>query len=231
MKVGEKEATLAEQVYERLSAAILAGELPAGSKISEPALARQYGVSRGPLREALHRLQERKLITRSANQGPRVVMPSVEALAELFVVREALEGMAARMAALNATDAEIAQLRAMVTAPGSWPDGGGEAVDGAYEKLDQDFHGAIAQCSRNPMLIDLLGNALYPLLKLYRGTPTGHRPHRQRAVLEHQRVVDAIEDRDADLAEILMRRHILSAKSRRTHALEEHGPEKRRERD
>jgi hypothetical protein len=64
-------------------------------------------------------LQERKLITRSANQGPRVVMPTVEALAELFVVREALEGMAA----LNATDAEIAQLRAMVTVPGSWPDG------------------------------------------------------------------------------------------------------------
>src|ERR1700676_3332633 len=107
--------TLAEQVFWRLSAAILAGELAPGAKISEPALARQYGVSRGPLREALHRLQERKLITRSPNQGPRVVKPSAEVLAELFMVREALEGMAARLAATNATDAEIARLRAAVT--------------------------------------------------------------------------------------------------------------------
>src|SRR5580693_4913743 len=91
--------TLAEQMFSRLSAAILAGELAPGAKISEPALAKQYGVSRGPLREALHRLQERKLITRSPNQGPRVVRPSAAALAELFVVREALEGMAARLVA------------------------------------------------------------------------------------------------------------------------------------
>ena len=96
--------TLAEQVYRRLSAAIPAGELAPGSKISEHALARHYGVSRGPLREALHRLQERKLITRSANQGPRIVTPSTEVLSELFVVREALEGMAARLAVIIATD-------------------------------------------------------------------------------------------------------------------------------
>src|ERR1700722_2070314 len=107
--------TLAEQVFCRLSAAILAGELAPGAKISEPALAKQYGVSRGPLREALHRLQERKLITRSPNQGPRVVKPSAAVLAELFVVREDLEGMAARLAATHATDAEIARLRAAVT--------------------------------------------------------------------------------------------------------------------
>src|SRR6266568_8200404 len=104
------EGTLAEQLYRKLGDAILAGDLAPGAKINEPALARHYGVSRGPLREALHRLQERKLVTRSANQGPRVVKPSAEVLAELFVVREALEGMAARLAAINATDAEIVQL-------------------------------------------------------------------------------------------------------------------------
>src|SRR5580693_3719125 len=111
--------TLAEQVFRRLSAAILAGELAPGAKISEPALAREYGVSRGPLREALHRLQERKLITRSANQGPRIVRPSPDTVAELFVVREALEGMAARLAAQHATEREIAALRAIVA--GSTP--------------------------------------------------------------------------------------------------------------
>lgn len=218
MQTEDKELTLAEKVYQRLSAAILDGHLAPGSKISEPALAREYGVSRGPLREALHRLQERKLITRSANQGPRVIKPSVEALAELFVVREALEGMAARMAATHATDEEISRLKAAVTKPNA--NGAADAMDGTYEQLDQDFHVAVAQCSRNPMLIDLLCGELYPLLKLYRGTPVGHKPIRQRAIDEHRRVVDAIEDRDPELAEILMRRHITSARRRRTNALE-----------
>ncbi|MGV1847698.1 MULTISPECIES: GntR family transcriptional regulator [unclassified Rhizobium] len=221
METTNKEMTLAEQVYQRLTAAILDGELAAGSKISEPALARAYGVSRGPLREALHRLQERKLITRSANQGPRVIKPSAQALLELFVVREALEGMAARMAALNATEAEIVALRAAVAGPTSVSDGAMETTDGAYEQLDRDFHVAVANCSRNPMLIGLLCGELYPLLKLYRGTPVGHKPLRLRAIDEHRRVVDAIADRDAELAEILMRRHILAARSRRTEALKE----------
>src|SRR5580704_12408757 len=145
--VYNESGTLAEQVFRRLSAAILAGELAPGTKISEPALAKQYGVSRGPLREALHRLQERKLITRSPNQGPRVVKPSAAVLAELFMVREALEGMAARLAATHATDAEIAQLRAAVTENAAGLDGMTNAAVDFDEQQDQDFHFTIAQCS------------------------------------------------------------------------------------
>jgi DNA-binding GntR family transcriptional regulator len=211
--------TLAEQVYRRLSAAILAGDLAPGVKISEPALARQYGVSRGPLREALHRLQERKLITRSARQGPRVVRPSAAALAELFVVREALEGMAARLVASRATDAEIARLRAAVTDNAAALNGNDGALMEIDDRHDQDFHFAIAQYSRNPMLTELLCAELYPLLRLYRGLPAGLRPRARRAVVEHERVVSAIEDRDADLAEIMMRRHIAAARARREAAL------------
>src|SRR5258708_29175865 len=187
--------TLAEQVFRRLSAAILAGELASGAKISEPALAKQYGVSRGPLREALHRLQERKLITRSPNQGPRVVKPSAAVLAELFVVREALEGMAARLAATNATDAEIARLRAAVTENAVGLDGGKDVGAELDERQDQDFHFAIAQCSRNPMLIELLFAQLYPLLRLYRGQRPPVRPQRRRAGIGRERIVAAIEDR------------------------------------
>src|ERR671910_2745202 len=89
-------STLAEQLFHRLTDAILQGELPLGSKISEPALAQRYGVSRGPLREALHRLQERHLITRVPNQGPRVVEATPEMLQSIYGVREVLEGLAAR---------------------------------------------------------------------------------------------------------------------------------------
>lgn len=212
--------TLAEQVYRRLSAAILAGELAPGSKISEPALARQYGVSRGPLREALHRLQERRLITRSANQGPRVVLPTAQALEELFVVREALEGMAARLAASHATVAEIARLRAFVAESAAALDDD-NAIMEIDDRHDRDFHFAIAQCGRNPMLIDLLCAELYPLLRLYRGPLTGPRMRRRRAIAEHERIVAAIDDRDPDLAEMLMRRHIAAARARRETALAE----------
>jgi DNA-binding GntR family transcriptional regulator len=216
---GEVSGTLAEQVYRRLSAAIVTGELATGAKISEPALARQYGVSRGPLREALHRLQERKLITRSANQGPRIVKPTPEGLTELFVVREALEGMAARLAATHGTDAEIAGLRAGVTENAAALDGKRNAAAASQEQHNQDFHSAVAQCSRNPMLIDLLCGELYALLRLYRGLPFGIRPRGRRAVVEHERIVSAIEDRDPDLAELLMRRHIAAARTRRETAL------------
>jgi DNA-binding GntR family transcriptional regulator len=167
------------------------------------------------LREALHRLQERKLITRSANQGARIVKPSAESLTELFVVREALEGMAARLAAIHATDAETAQLRACVTENAA---ARGASAD---ERHDHDFHLTVAQCSRNPMLIGLLCTELYPLLRLYRGLPPGIRPRGRRAVVEHERVVSAIEDRDPDLAELLMRRHIAAARLRRETALAE----------
>jgi DNA-binding GntR family transcriptional regulator len=203
------DGTLAEQIYRKLSEAILHGELAPGSKISEPVLARHYGVSRGPLREALHRLQERKLITRSANQGARIVKPSAEALAELFVVREALEGMAARQAAIKATPAEIALLHEAVA----------DDPHGMSEQRDNDFHVMIARASRNPMLIELLCFELYPLLRLYRGQRTETPPRSPRALLEHQRIVAAIEDHDADIAELQMRRHIAAARIRREKAL------------
>lgn len=211
--------TLAEQVYRRLSDAILSGQLAPGAKISEPVLARQYGVSRGPLREALHRLQERRLITRAPNQGPRVITPTPEGLMELFVVREALEGLAARLATLHATDAEIAELRGLVAARTSAPAGPGEAAAHQDDRHNDDFHSAIARCSRNPMLIDLLCGELYALLRVYRGFAPGASPRSRPAAAEHERIVSAIEDRDPELAELLMRRHVAAARLRREAAL------------
>jgi DNA-binding GntR family transcriptional regulator len=207
-------ATLAEQLFRTLNQAILDGELAPGSKISEPLLARRYGVSRGPLREALHRLQERRLITRSANQGARVVQLSAQGLAEIFTVREALEGIAAREAATKATPEErhaLTQTLLRHRAELSDADGPNRPPLTA----NRDFHFLIAQASRNPLLIQLLCLELYPLLRLYRGR--GGEPSEPvwRALEEHQRILDAIDDRDPELAELQMRRHIAAARVRR----------------
>jgi DNA-binding GntR family transcriptional regulator len=215
--------TLAEQVFRTLNRAILDGELPPGSKISEPLLARRYGVSRGPLREALHRLQERRLITRSANQGARVVQLSAQGLTEIFTVREALEGIAAREAATKATPEERHALtQALHRHRAELSDG--ESPNRAPLTANRDFHFLIAQASRNPLLIQLLCLELYPLLRLYRGR--GGEPSEPiwRALAEHQRILDAIDDRDPELAELQMRRHIAAARVRRERALAPDAP-------
>ncbi|MBX9761127.1 MAG: GntR family transcriptional regulator [Beijerinckiaceae bacterium] len=210
--------TLAEQLFHSLTEAILQGELAPGSKISEPLLAQRYGVSRGPLREALHRLQERRLIVRTANHGARVVQPTPEMLASIFDVREALEGLAAREAAARMSDEELSGLADCVRRHEgelqAWVSGRHNALG----KADEDFHFRIAQASRNPLLIELLCHQLYPLLRLYRSR-NDNRTLRQRALVEHQRVLGALADRDPQLAELTMQRHIASARTRRTLAL------------
>jgi DNA-binding GntR family transcriptional regulator len=207
------ERTLAEQLFRRISEAIIHGDFPAGSKISEPALAIKYGVSRGPLREALYRLQERRLVTRIPHVGARVATLSSNVLQEIFIAREALEGMAAHEAARNGTVEEIAAIRAIhdsyvrtheagVSDPRSYIRG----------TADADFHYLVAQASHNPTLISLLCSDLDLLLRFYRSRLrdlTGRVP---RILVEHARIVEAIEERDSAMAELHMRRHIAAAR-------------------
>jgi DNA-binding GntR family transcriptional regulator len=214
----EASQTLAEQLFHRLTDAILQGDLPLGSKISEPALAQRYGVSRGPLREALHRLQERHLITRVPNQGPRVVEATPEMLQSIFGVREVLEGLAAREAARNMSADDIAALAEGVSRHEAEIAGLQPGVHNALGAADRDFHFRIARASGNPLLIEYLCNQFYPLLRLYRSR-SDSTALRTRAFVEHQRILDAIQDRDGELAEIMMRRHIRSARDRRAEAM------------
>jgi DNA-binding GntR family transcriptional regulator len=209
----EAARTLAEQLFQKLTEAIMAGELPLGSKISEPALARHYGVSRGPLREALHRLQERKLITRSANHGARVIERTPETLHNLFVVREALEGIAAREAVMRCSNAEIAQFRESILRHEAELESLPELKP--YVFSEPDFHFLVAHASRNPLLIELLCSELYPLMRLFRARADETMQRRRKSVVEHKRILSAIEDRDAELAEMLMKRHIAAARQSR----------------
>ena len=211
-------STLAEQLFHRLTDAILQGELPLGSKISEPVLAQRYGVSRGPLREALHRLQERHLISRVPNQGPRVVEATPEMLQAIYGVREVLEGLAAREAARRMSAEDIAALAEGVRRHEAEIAGLQPGVHNALGAADRDFHFRIARASGNPILIELLCNQFHPLLRLYRSRADSP-ALRARALVEHQRILAAIEDRDPEMAEMTMRRHIQSARDRRAEAM------------
>lgn len=203
--------TLAERVFNQLQNAIVRGELAPGSKITEPGLSKAYGISRGPLREAMRRLEAHHLIERVPHVGARVVKLSMKELLELFDVREAMESMAARLAARHMSAAEIAGLREALAVHERQSDlQSGEAY---YQREgDLDFHYLIVRGSHNRMLMTILCDDLYYLVRLYRTqfSASGARP--QRAFVEHHRIVDAIEAGDEELAELLMRRHVSASR-------------------
>nr|WP_205049201.1 GntR family transcriptional regulator [Photobacterium sanguinicancri] len=206
-----KELTKSEDLTERLIECIVNGEYPAGSKIAESDLANTFGVSRGPLREALMRVEALRLIERVPHVGARVVELSQEKLIEIYAVREALEGMAARLACIHISDEEIEGLQRLLTTHHQHI----EKVEGAsyfHQQGDFDFHYRIIKASRNSKLISLLCDELYHLLRMYRyQSPRAHsRP--SQALSEHAQILAAIKERDGELAEMLMRRHIMRSR-------------------
>lgn len=202
---------IADSVLERLRDEILSGDLEPGEKISEPEVARRLGVSRAPLREALRRLEERGLVTRIPRLGARVVVLSPERIEQILVLREAIEGMAAREAAKHITDEEIAELRAQHEHRRERSSEIG-VVEYLTKELNGDFHIAIVKASRNEFLIRFLCEDYRDLIQLCRRQQRKVETRAARASHEHSRIIDALEERDAELAELLMRRHIAAGR-------------------
>lgn len=212
-------STIAETVCNKLQNAIVEGKIPAGSKISEPALASEFGISRGPLREALSRLESCNLIERKPNVGARVVKLTRQHLVEIYLIREALEGLSARLASQNMSDKEIDELTALLEKHQQQIN-----QDQSYyqKEGDMDFHFRIVKGSKNSHLIDMFSNDLYHLIRLYRyqfGMVSKRVP---RAFVEHGQIVDAIRQRDGELAQFLMSRHISSSRKNVEQMLDEH---------
>ena len=203
--------TTADRIFDQMQNAIVEGKILAGSKISEPELSKQFQVSRSTLREALNRLEKCHLIERKPNVGSRVVECTTKGLLDIYVVREALEGMACRQAAFNMTDEEIVDMKNMLAHHAK-----AKALqDGtAYyqEEGDLDFHYKVILGSHNQELINILCGQLYHLVRMYRCQFGMNSPRASRAFEEHSRIIDAIADRDGELAEILMRRHIAASR-------------------
>lgn len=199
--------TISADLAEQLSQAIIRGEIAQGSKLSEPELAKRFGVSRGPLREAIVRLEGMGLVTRQPNVGARVVKLSTEDVAETFAIREALEGMAARLAAEKASDEELQELGALLDSHEAILNENAESHY-ANQEGNYDFHNRIIRASRNTQLTTLLSEELYARIRMYRRQTADHRTDPRQALREHRAILDAIGNREGDLAEMLMRRHI-----------------------
>jgi len=211
-------------IYEKLSRAILQGELAPGVKLSEPVLAEQLQVSRAPVREAIRRLQERGIVTHVPNQGVRVVSPSLDEFLAILDVREALEAMACRLAATTMSDRAVTELQEIVAMHG-------RALEadptGPYlqQDFDTDFHVRVARGCGNPVLTDLLCDQFYPRLKLCRARHGSVKGRGLAAWKEHGRIMEALAERDPDAAEFAMRRHVRAARAALIAATSEGAPQ------
>ena len=199
--------TLADKVFSELTTAIVRGELRPGSKLSEQTLVERYGGSRAPMREAIQRLEARHLVVRIPHAGARVVSLSLAELRDIYEVRLELESMACRLAALRMSDEEIHELYGLLQEhEASIAAEQGQAY---YQKAgDLDFHYRIIKGSKNHRLHQMLCGELYHIVRMYRYQTSTSAKRPLQALQEHQRIVEAISARDAELAELLMRRHI-----------------------
>ncbi|ARC38772.1 GntR family transcriptional regulator (plasmid) [Paracoccus yeei] len=187
--------------FEHLLDLIEKGELRPGHRLRETELAARLGISRTPVREALHRLHAMGLATPGRQRGLIIAHMSYDQLRQLFAVREGLEGMATRLAASHASFAEIALLREMVAEDRRTAD---------RERLVQRnklLHRQIVQASHNDYMIEALNN-LSVHLSLLPGSTYATPSRILTAQAEHEAIVEAIAARDGEGAERAARTHI-----------------------
>jgi DNA-binding GntR family transcriptional regulator len=196
--------TLWEQVRDRLREDILAGRLEPGAELSEVALAREFGTSRGPLREALGRLASEGLVTITPRRGAVVTQLSRQEFIDAYQVREALETLAVRLAVPLMSDVEVAHLRELCELMGR-----AARDDEVHVFFDTNntFHETLVRGSRNDKLHEV-HRMLVGQMVPYLPRSLELRGNLQQSVAEHAAILAAIEARDADRAARLLAEHI-----------------------
>ncbi|QJF52008.1 GntR family transcriptional regulator [Roseobacter ponti] len=187
--------------YSMILEAIDLGEYRPGDRLVESELADRFGVSRTPVREALQRLETQSLLARD---GRSLIVASLDhnQMAELYVVRRELEGLAARLAAQHATAEEVRILREMVTEDNALIED-----PPALARANRRFHKQIHLASHNRYLVQQL-DLVHRTMALMATTSLAAQGRGVIAQSEHDAIVGAIEARDADAAHDALREHI-----------------------
>jgi len=190
--------------YDLVLDAIDQGVYRPGDRLVESELADRFGVSRTPIREALQRLETQSLLTRD---GRSLIVASLDhaQMAELYVVRQELEGLAAKLAAQHAADEEIRVLQEMVAADQALlndPE--------ALARANRRFHNQIHLASHNRFLVQQL-DLVYRSMALMARTSLAAAGRGPKALEEHGAIVDAIAKRDGDRAATALKDHLSTA--------------------
>lgn len=199
---------IADRAYTALRDAMTGGLIPAGTQLSVPEIARRLGISRSPVREAVQRLVHDSMATQDWYHGAFATPPEADSLTELLTVREPLEGLAAALAAQNASQADIAILHEMVAEEGNSPQ-----PRTPPQACSMGLHRRIWEIAGIRHLTDALESLAAAPGTAWpeRGDTLSAEPH---AHAEHERIVDCIEAGDPPCAEQAAREHIARARVR-----------------
>lgn len=200
--LGETHQSLNDLVRTALRDAILSGRFKPGERLVEDRLARLFGVSRNPVREALKALNSEGIVTIAPRRGATVARLSIDEAEEVIELRAALEGLSARLAARRLEPEAGQQLSAILD------QGDRAARDGAYDelhRLNDAFHSALAEAGSNRYLADFMRSLRAKTHWLFASIS------RERAVdswREHASILRAVLDRDQEMAALLASRHV-----------------------
>ena len=189
--------TMQEIVYDTIRESVLSGKYPPGHHLIAEDLAKELGVSRMPVREALHRLEVAGLVTMSPHRGAVVSEFAEPEIIELYHIRAVLDGLAARLAVPNLTDDDFAQLNARVDEMQTTIKAGETE---AFLRANRDFHLVIWKAARAPRLQELLKN-LYDTSQPFRNTSVQLPGRADQVIEEHRRIAKALMKRDVVAAE------------------------------
>ena len=195
---------LTERAYDYIRDGILRGAFPVGSVLPEGEIAEALGHSRTPVRHALGRLLHEGLVEVGPRRQLLVRGFTPEHRAEVLALREALEAVSIRHACEVMTIEDVDRLRLLLIRQRRAADAG---TEDDFIELDEEFHLSIAEGARLPILVGFLGQ-LRGFVRVLRLGTVRHPSHLSQVVTEHEAIVDAIERRDADAAEALLRAHL-----------------------
>ena len=174
-------------------------------RLDERQLAQDFGVSRTPVREAMAQLEREGFVRSVPRRGIYVVRKTKREVIELIQAWAALESMAARLITLHASDADIAGLRRMFA---TFEGNKLHAKLDEYSEVNIAFHQAIIELSGNQALIRLAEN-LFTHMRMIRGRTIGEDDRVDRSIRDHMNIIKALEARDTERAEDLVRQHAL----------------------
>lgn len=197
-----KDNTQFHAAYQDIKQKILSGFFSSDARLREMEISKLIGMGRTPVREALKRLEDERLLTHEPRRGLVITRIDKQGVTELYAMREVLEGAAAEFAARHATDAEIDNMQSILEQS--------EQPDSDPVRMNLQFHEAIYGAAHNQHLIRTLQSISDTTFLL--GRSTLQSPQRaQKAVAEHRQILAAIRDRDPEAASIAAKNHIRQA--------------------
>ena len=201
--------SLKDRIYDTLKQAITAMNIyaeDANLRLDDRQLSEQLEISRTPIREALARLEQEGLVKIVPRKGVYIVRKTKAEILEMITVWAALESMAARLITLHASDQEIASLRQMF---GTFDGDEIKAHIDEYSETNISFHQTIIGLSKCGLLAEMADN-LFVHMRSIRARTISEDNRADRSIVDHLHIIEALEQRDPELAERLVREHTLN---------------------